>query len=231
MTVLEQSYYAASYTPLWKSNRNFFQWAFFMIYFSFLILILMYYITEVVNIHHARFHWFWSPVTPQWRFKKGYVAKNRCHVSLTNTVCMKDNETWAEQQWPKWRVVGMRDAGIKVSEIVQHLGIPKSTIYDILKRHRETPHDVTYRERRGRRLKATAREDRPLSRLELRMRRTSSRELRMHWRIQGRVCASTIRRRLNAMHFRVRRPAKKPFLTPRHRQVINKNEATYRNGL
>ena len=125
----------------------------------------------------------------------------------------------------RWRVVGMRQAGMKGTAIACALDIPRSRVYDILKRHYQNPVNVKDQPRSGRHRVFTPRQDRRLGRLAIRNRLDTSRQLLRHWGVRASVV--TVRRRLNQLLLRAQHPTKKPFLTERHRQVKDKNKRIY----
>ena len=107
----------------------------------------------------------------------------------------------------RWRVIGMHQAGMRGVAIARTLDISTSTVSNILKRHRLNPDDVKDAHRSGRPRISTPREDRRLRTLAIRNRPASSMRLQHLWGI--RASAVTVRRRLNQLRLRARRPAKK----------------------
>ena len=119
----------------------------------------------------------------------------------------------------RWQVIGMKAAGATVSHIAQTMQMSQRTVYSILRRHRENPGDVKDRPRSGRRRATTGREDRALVRLAHQQRYATSSTLRNHWPSNVRVSTRTVRNRLRQHGHTSCRPARKPRLTARHRQV------------
>ena len=122
-------------------------------------------------------------------------------------------------QGERWQVVGMLRAGYRPQAVARALGIPRSTVYDIAKRHRDMPESVADLPRSGRPRKTSAREDRALCRLARQHRTSTSTQLRALWDVPEALCTSTVRRRLRQSRFRARRPARKPRLAARHKEV------------
>ena len=120
-------------------------------------------------------------------------------------------------QAERWQVVGMLRAGYRPPGVTRALGVPRSTVYDIAKRHRDMLENVADRPRFGRPRKTSAREDRALCRLARQHRTSTSTQLRVY--VPEAVCTSTVRRRLRQSRFRARRPARKPRLSARHKEV------------
>lgn len=118
----------------------------------------------------------------------------------------------------KWRIIGMRDAGMKQVDIARALTVSQSVVSRLLKKHRETG-SVKDRKRSGRPKATTQREDRLLFRLSRRNRFASCETLRNQLRDTHRirVSRSLVNSRLLKARLRARRPAKRPRLTVRHK--------------
>ena len=113
-----------------------------------------------------------------------------------------------------WQVMGMLGAGYRPPGVERALGIPRSTVYDIAKRNRIMPESVADLPWSWRPRKTSAREDRDLCRLARQHKTSTSTQLRALWDVPG-----AVRRRLRQSRFRVRRPARKPRLSARHKEV------------
>lgn len=119
----------------------------------------------------------------------------------------------------RWQVVGMLRCGMTQADISRALGMPRSTVCDIVRRYRANPQEVKDLPRSGRPRKTSAREDRTLCRLARRGRTKSSRMLRRLWRLRYPISCRTVRRRLREHRYRACRPLRKTRLTPRHKEV------------
>ena len=88
-------------------------------------------------------------------------------AKLTVGATLKDTVMVRTTVGQRWRVIGMHQAGMRAVNISRALAIPRSTVSDIIRRHRLNPDDVkdAHRSdrprlstaRKGRRLKALAR--------------------------------------------------------------------------
>ena len=123
----------------------------------------------------------------------------------------------------RWRVIGLADTGMAVRAISARLGIPKSTVGDIIQRHRNRPDDVSDLPRSGRPRKTTPRQNRLLGRMAIRDRFCTSMELKRRWNLRIPISRSLILRRLKELGIRNRRPVRKIVLTDRHKQVNDLN--------
>ena len=83
----------------------------------------------------------------------------------------------------RWRVIALSEQGMSSRAISARLGIPKSTVCNIVNRHAVRPGDVSDRPRSGRPRKTTPREDRPLARIAMRNRFSTTMELRRPWNL------------------------------------------------
>ena len=119
----------------------------------------------------------------------------------------------------RWRIIGRWEAGASADTISITISIPRSTVFAIIRRHRDNPRDVVDKPRSGRPRKTTTREDRSLCRLARGRRTASSSQLRRDWATPNIVSSRTVRRRLNAHRYKARRPIKKPRLSDAHKQV------------
>ena len=120
----------------------------------------------------------------------------------------------------RWRVVALSEAGMSSRGISARIGIPKTTVGNILNRHAVRPGDVADLPRSGRPRKTTSREDRRLSRIAMRSRFSTTMELRRRWNVGIPISRTLVLRRLKQLNIRNRRPVRKPELTQRHQQVI-----------
>ena len=119
----------------------------------------------------------------------------------------------------KWRIVGMRDGGMKQADIARVLNVSQSVVSRLLKKHRETG-SVKERKRSGRPRATTPRQDRLLFRMSRQNRFYSSETLRTHLRDSHRIRVSRqlVHSRLLQARLRSRRPTKRPRLTQRHKR-------------
>ena len=88
-----------------------------------------------------------------------------------------------------WRIVGMRDGGMKQADIARVLNVSQSVVSRLLKKHRETG-SVKDRKRSGRPKATTPRQDRLLFRMSRQNRFYSSETLRTHLRDNHRIRVS-----------------------------------------
>ena len=107
------------------------------------------------------------------------------------------------------RIIGRWEAGASADTINITMGIPRSTVFAIIRRHRDNPMDMVDKPRSGRPRKTTAGEDRFLCRLARGRRIASSSQLRRDWATPNVVSSRTVRRRLKAHRYKSRRPIKK----------------------
>ena len=121
-----------------------------------------------------------------------------------------------------WRVIALSEQGMSSRAISARLGIPKSTVCNIVNRHAVRPGDVFDRPRSGRPRKTTPREDRRLARIAMRNRFSTTMELRRRWNLGIPISRGLVLLRLRQLNIRNRRPVRKPELTQRHRQVSQK---------
>ena len=118
----------------------------------------------------------------------------------------------------RWQIIGMHGAGMSCRNTGVNLGINRTVISRLVRKHADTGH-VKDRSRHGRPRKTTPRDNRDLVRLARRTPMTTAPVLRLHWGAGVRVPNSTIRRRLRTAGLKARRPIRRPFLTDRHKQV------------
>ena len=116
----------------------------------------------------------------------------------------------------------LSEQGMSSRAISARLGIPKSTVCNIVNRHAVRPGDVSDRPRSGRPRKTTPREDRRLARIAMRNRFSTTMELRRRWNLGIPISRGLVLLRLRQPNIRNRRPVRKPELTQRHRQVSQK---------
>ena len=116
----------------------------------------------------------------------------------------------------RWKIIGMREAGMSLRQIARRLGHHHSTISRIVSKH-QTTNSVKDLPRSGRPPVTSAREDRALGRIVRRNPFMNSTVLKRQW-LPNRVLSSrTLRNRLKRAGYRSRRPVKRPLLTPRHK--------------
>ena len=128
-------------------------------------------------------------------------------------------KTIIDQRWWSWEAVASADT-IRIT-----MGIPWSTVFAIITRHRDNPRDVVDKPRSSRPWKATAKDDCFLCRLARGRRTASLSQLRRDWATPNIVSSRTVCRRLNAHRYKARQPIKKPHLSDAHKQVCRDEKA------
>ena len=116
------------------------------------------------------------------------------------------------------QAIGMMQAGMSQGEVAAHFQCHRNTISALVRRQRER-NDVTDRPISGRPRVTTARQDRWIQRTHLRNRRLTAADTAGVIPGNRRIHPITIRRRLREIGLRPCRPAVRPILTRRHRQV------------
>ena len=116
----------------------------------------------------------------------------------------------------RWQAVGMVRSGLSYRQAAERFNVSHSVIVRLLQRLDETG-DVKERQRTGRPVKTTPREDRLLKRLARQDPFKTANILRNNWIVNGRISRRTVNRRLNNARLRARRPIKRPQLTLRHK--------------
>lgn len=116
-------------------------------------------------------------------------------------------------------MIGCHRAGRSTRQIARQFGVAQSQVVRLIARWRQT-RNVTDMPRTGRPRLTTARDDRRLTRMALRDRFASARQLRDTWMGNHNIQVSrrTTNRRLVADGLMARRPRRKPILTARHKR-------------
>lgn len=119
----------------------------------------------------------------------------------------------------RWKIVNLAQEGYGPRVIARRVGVGRNTVGRILNLHRRTG-EVIPGKSTGRPRMTTERDDRELFALVRRGRQKSATRLRDEWvgALDVPVSVRTTNRRLEKRGYTARRPAKKPLLTPRHRQ-------------
>jgi len=113
----------------------------------------------------------------------------------------------------KGRIVGMRNAGLKGSEIARKLGHPASTVYTVLANY-DKRGTVEPRKSSGRPPKLSDRDRRHLNQLVNKNRKAPLAEITNM--LDANVSARTVVRAVHELGYRARVAAIKPFLNPSH---------------
>jgi hypothetical protein len=115
-----------------------------------------------------------------------------------------------------WQAVGMIRGGICPYRQTAERFNENHSVNVRLKQRMNQTRSAKERQRTGKALKTTAREDRPLKRLSRHYPFSTGNTLRNRWIVNGCINRRTVNRRLNNARFRARRPIKRPLLTIRH---------------
>ena len=121
------------------------------------------------------------------------------------------------------RALGFLEAGWTQHAVAAHFGICRKTVSRLQSRYRKTG-DVKDRERSGRPRVTTQRQDRYIETTAVRKRFVTARSIQQSLNQAAgygarRLSIQTIRNRLHASGLRARRPARRPLLTPAHREA------------
>jgi transposase len=116
----------------------------------------------------------------------------------------------------RWQIIGMREAGMSLRQIVQGVDHHQSTVSRIVHKHRLT-NDVKDRPRSRRSRITSRRENNALGRLVRRNLFANSTVLKRQWLPHRLLSARTVRNHLKSVGYRSRRHAKRCFLTQTHK--------------
>jgi len=116
----------------------------------------------------------------------------------------------------RWQAVGMVRGGMSYRQTAERFNISHSVIVRLKQRVNQTG-SVKERQRTGKPLKTTPREDRLLKRLDRQQPFSTAHTLRSRWIVNGRINRRILNRCLTNARFRAKRPIKRPLLTIRHK--------------
>ena len=114
------------------------------------------------------------------------------------------------------QIIGMREAGMSLRQIAQHVGHHHSTVSRIVNKHRLT-NDVKDRPQSVRSRITPRREDNVLGRLVRWNLFANSTVLKKQWLPHRLLSARTVRNRLKSVVYHSRRPVKRCLLTQAHK--------------
>jgi IS30 family transposase len=112
----------------------------------------------------------------------------------------------------RWQAIRMSNTGMSSRNIAVQFNVNHTVIGRLIQRYHQTG-TVNDRPSSGRPRLTSPREDILLTRRANKIERT----LAARW--PGRVSVRTVIRRLHNTHLRARRPVKRPYLSPHHRQA------------
>ena len=116
----------------------------------------------------------------------------------------------------RWQAVGMVRCGMSYRQTAERFNVSLSVIVRLKQRVNQTG-SVKERQRTGKPLKTTSREDISLKRLARQQPFSTANTLRSRWVVNGRISIRTLNRRLTNARFRAKRPIKRPLLTISHK--------------